>query len=406
MLLHSRKELIMEHGLMERIQQAVAKHLGEAEALSRELGEHPELPYQEFESSRKIAKVLKDAGFEVTYPYAGYETAFSAFLDNGDGPSVAILTEYDALPEIGHGCGHNLHGALSVLAGLTLMEMREDFKGKLYVIGTPAEEENGAKIGMADQGIFDEMSLAVMMHSYGGGASFPNMDVLSLRCYVVEFFGQTAHAVSCPWKGKSALAAGRKFLDLIDARRECFTPDIHVNAVILDGGKAPNIIPDYTKIRLEFRTDSAARLNQVDEMIKKCADAAAMALDCTVKLEFGLSDFADMVRNQTLEDEITELFHQVGQRVKAVEPASGSSDMGNVSYRCPAIQPLLSITDDSLALHTVEFRDATMEPQAVSAMGQGAAAMTALALRTFTDEAFRQKTADSFQEALASKLAL
>lgn len=110
-------------------------------------------------------------------------------------------------------------------------------------------------------------------------------------------------AVAAPWQGKSALAAGRKFLDLLDARRECFTPDIHVNAVILDGGLAPNIIPDYTKIRLEFRTASMGRLEQVDDMIKKCATASSIALDCTVKLELGLSDFADMVRNDVLEQE-------------------------------------------------------------------------------------------------------
>ena len=147
--------------LKEKIKEAVNKHLDTAIALSKDLAEHPELPYQEFESSRKMAEILKEAGFEVTYPYAGYDTAYCAKLDNGDGPSVALLAEYDALPEIGHGCGHNLHGSLSVLSGLALMDLKDKFKGKLYVIGTPAEEENGAKIGMAEQGIFDDMSMAV-----------------------------------------------------------------------------------------------------------------------------------------------------------------------------------------------------------------------------------------------------
>ena len=321
--------------LKNKIQNAVCAYLDEAVKLSQDLAEHPELPYEEYESSRKMAAILGHAGFHVTYPYAGYDTAFCAEFDNGDGPSVAFLAEYDALPEIGHGCGHNLHGSLSVLSGLAMHHLKDEFQGKIYVIGTPAEEENGAKIGMAEQGIFDQMDMAVMMHSNPGGFCVADMDVLSLRCYVVEFFGETAHAVMAPWDGKSALAAGRKFLDLIDARRECFTPDIHVNAVILDGGKAPNIIPDYCKIRMEFRTSSMARLLNADEMIKKCANAAAMALDCTVKLSFGLSDFADMVRNAPMEEEITTIMESYGLKVKDIPPASGSSDVGKCQLPLP-----------------------------------------------------------------------
>lgn len=393
----------MERDVVGKVKQAVERRLEQARLLSEDLREHPELSHKEYESSKKIAELLKEAGFKVTYPYAGFSTAFCAVLDNGDGPSISLLTEYDALPEIGHGCGHNLHGALSVLAGLALMDLKDSFKGKLYVIGTPAEEKDGAKIGMAAQGIFDDMSLAMMMHSWGGGYSMPNMDVLSLRCYIVEFFGESAHAVACPWKAKSALGAARKFLDLIDARRECFTPDIHVNAVILDGGREPNIIPDYAKIRLEFRTNSVARLEQVDEMIRKCAEGSSIALDCTYKLEFGLSDFADMVRNSVLEEEVSRLFSLVGQNVTEVAPATGSSDMGNVSYRCPSIQPLLSITDEALALHTPAFRDATSKPQAIKAMEQGACVLVMLALRTFTDEAFRTEMKEAFLRTLDEK---
>ena len=374
--------------LKEKIKEAVNKHLDTAIALSKDLAEHPELPYQEFESSRKMAEILKEAGFEVTYPYAGYDTAYCAKLDNGDGPSVALLAEYDALPEIGHGCG------LSVLSGLALIDLKDKFKGTLYVIGTPAEEENGAKIGMAEQGIFDDMSMAVMMHSSSGGYSLPDMDVLSLRCYEVEFFGETAHAVAAPWNGKSALSAARKFLDLIDARRECFTPDIHVNSVILDGGKAPNIIPDYSKM---------SRLEKVDEMIKKCANAAAMALDCTVTLTFGLSDFADMVRNYPLENKITELMAGYGLKVGDVPPASGSSDVGNISYRCPAMQSMLSITDENFALHTRDFRDATLKPKAHDAMAKGACCLADLSLKIFNDDSFRSTVYEAWQKELKNK---
>ena len=392
-----RKDGVMTDYELSSVKKVIGTHFKKAAELSCYLREHPELPDQEFESSRKMVEILKEAGFEVTYPFAGYETAFHALFDNGDGPEVAILAEYDALPEIGHGCGHNLHGSLSVLTGLALKDLKEFYRGKVHVIGTPAEEENGAKIGMAAQGIFDNMSLAMMMHSWSGGKCRADMDALSLQCYFVEFYGQAAHAVAAPWEGRSALAAARKFLDLIDARRECFTPDVHVNSIILDGGKAPNIIPDYVKLRMEFRTATMKSMGAVDEMVKKCADGAAMALDCTVKFT-SVFEFADMVRNMTLEEEIIRQFEAFGMPTTGVEAASGSSDVGNVSYRCPAIQPLLAVTDEDYALHTAAFRDATALPQAEEAMEKGACILALTALRTFNDEAFRNKVYAEFQE--------
>lgn len=392
----------MEKADKNLVEACVGKHLEKAIALSNKLKDNPELPYCEKLASGEIQTILADAGYEVEYPFMsqelGYDTAFKAVMRNGDGPNVAILTEYDALPDIGHGCGHNLHGALSVLTGLALMELKSYFKGTVTVIGTPAEEEDGAKIAMAKCGLFDNMDLAVMMHSWSGGVSLPNMDVLSLRCYVVEFSGVQAHAVAAPWKGSSALAAARKFLDLIDARRECFTPDIKVNSVILDGGLAPNIIPDYSKIRMEFRTDACGKLEAVDEIIQKCAKGAALALDCEVTFTPGSSDFADMVRLQSLEREIQSLFEDKGIRCGKVESPVGSSDVGNVSYRCPAIQPLISIAKESCALHTTKFRDATCKPEAYKALGQGAEVLSLLCLRILNDEAYRNEVRTEFEE--------
>ena len=393
----------MKHESLSYIQEAVKKHEKEAAVLSDHLAANPEVAYEEFKSSRAMADLLKQAGFQVTYPFAGYDTAFCGVLDNGDGPSVAILTEYDALPGIGHGCGHNLHGSLSILTGLTLMELKEHFRGKVYVVGTPAEEASGAKITMASDGIFDEMDLAVMMHSGPGGVCMPNTDSMSLRGCIIEFFGQTAHAAACPWQGRSALAAARKFLDLVDARRECFTPDIRVNAVILDGGLVPNVIPDYAKVKMEFRTSSMRRLEDVDDIIRKCARGAAIALDCEVKLDFPYPDYADVVRDTPLENEISELLSELGFKVEPVGPATGSSDVGNVSYRCPTIQPQLAITDENCALHTTEFCAATQTPAAHKAMVKGAAAMTALILRVFNDETFRRDVRRSFEEELRGK---
>ena len=395
----------MEHRhILPLLSQAVDKHQAAAAALSDDLAAHPELPDQEFRSSKKMVELLEQAGFQVEYPYLGYPTGFRAVLDNGEGPSAAILVEYDALPGLGHACGHNVHGSMAILAALALMDLRDQFRGRLCVVGTPAEEEAGAKVGMADQGTFDGMSLAAMVHSWSGGAGAADMDVLSLTCYLVEFRGQSAHAAGAPWEGHSALAAARKFLDLVDARRECFTPDIRFSGIFTDGGKAPNIIPDRAEVRLEFRTDSARKLKAMDEAVRKCAQGAALALDCQVSFTLGFDSFADMVRVPALEAEALAVMDELGIAHRPVAPPSGSSDVGNVSYRCPTIQPLVPICQDFYPLHTPEFQKVITLPAAHRAIGQGAQLIASLVLRALTDEAFRQEVHASWQQARARKL--
>ena len=388
----------------EQLVSAIEKHWKKAIELSDDLYAHPELPDQEFRSSQKVVDLLKAAGYEVEYPYMGYPTGFRAVLKNGEGPSAALLIEYDALPELGHACGHNVHCSMAVLAALALAEAKDQFQGTVYAFGTPAEEENGTKIGMAAKGAFDGLSLATMIHSWSGPASISDMDVLSLRCYLVEFKGVSAHAVAGPWKGHSALAAARKFIDLIDARRECFTPDVHVNSVFKESGLQPSILPDRAVVRIEFRTDSMAKLEQVDEIIEKCAKGAAMALDCTVSFSKGTEDFADMVRVPVLEDAVEDLLHEMGRASEPVRIPNGSSDVGNVSYHCPAIQPLLTIGETFYALHTPEFREETIKEPAHQAIADGAKLLGSLVLRALTDEEFRDAAQKSYLEQKEKKL--
>jgi amidohydrolase len=365
------------------IEHAVAKYFKTAVQLSRNLAANPELSHEEFESSRKIVAILADAGYEVEYPFQDYATAFRATCQNGTGPSVAFLVEYDALPGIGHGCGHNLHGALSVLAGLAMLELKDQFRGTIYLIGTPGEEQAGAKIGMADAGVFDGLSLAAMMHCVGGGVCQSNMAALGIRQFEAFFEGRAAHAVAAPWQGASALACARKFIDLVDARRECFTPDIHFNAIFTDGGAAPNIIPATASLRFDFRADSSEKLDAMERLVRKCADGAALAMDCAARVSALAGDYAAMKRSPELEQKAADALLAHGFKVVPVSPPLGSTDLGNVSQRCPAIHPLLTVTDNPIPWHTSEFAAACLTPEAEDAMRRGAEALVEIALGVF-----------------------
>ena len=382
------------------LKSAVTEHLDTAVDLKQYLYDHPELPYKEVLSSKEIVRILRAAGYVVEYPFMsdvlGYDTAFQGVLDCGDGPSVAILVEYDALPELGHGCGHNFHGAASVLAALAMPQLKEHFSGKVYVIGTPAEEENGAKVKMAEHGIFDNMSVASMLHTWSGGVSYPQMELLALRCYIIEFFGTESHASAAPWDGHNAFTAARKCLDLIDARRECFTPDLRVNGIITDGGKTPNILPAYAAIRLELRAGSAAKLEQTDDLVKRCAKGAAMALDCDVTFKSGLDDFFDMVRVSSLENVVSHWMEELDIPCEAPTVGLGSSDMGNVSYHCPSIQALLSVTDEKYPLHTTQLREATMTTEARDTLARGGELIAGISLQMLIDAELRETVQKEF----------
>jgi len=386
------------------VRQTVERLKPIAVKLSDELAVAPELSGEEYEASRKIAGILENAGFAVEYPFDGLETAFKATLDNGAGPSVALMVEYDALPGIGHGCGHNLHGAMSVLAGLALADLKELFQGKLYVIGTPDEEKKGSKIKMASDGVFDSMDIAMMIHC-SSGISVPAKRFLSLKDCNFTFTGQTAHAAASPWDGRNALTAARKFLDLLDARRESYTPDMRVSSVIEDGGKTPNVIPETAVVKVEFRAEMAAGLKRIEDIVFKCAKGASIALECDMKWEYDFSvGFFDLIPNDTVENAVRGIFDDLGISYKTGLPPTGSSDVGNVSYRCPVSHPALAIADEPIIGHTVEFAAATQKPRAYERLVTGARALAHLALRTWNDADFRNVMRSEFESRKADNL--
>lgn len=383
--------------LLKELAEQVDKLSSIAIALSDYLGHNPELPAEEYGSSKKIVSLLRKQGMEVEYPYMGIPTAFCAQMGNPDAPKVAILIEYDALPDVGHACGHNVHGSMAVLAGMALWQMRDALPGCVRIVGTPAEEGDGAKIPMAEAGIFDDCDLAIMIHSFNSGKNFVNMPLLALDGYDFIFEGVAAHAALSPWEGRNALTAARKFLDLVDARRQMFKPDARCNGFFLEGGTATNIIAEKAVARIEWRSESRRDCDEIARSIIACAKGAAVAFDVDVSYKKYLASFAELKRNAALEREIANIFTGLGISVAPMEEAqTASSDIGNVSFRCPTLHPLLAITEKPYPLHSREFAGEIFSSMAHERIVLGAKAMGEMVARVLFNTELRQEIRSIF----------
>ena len=392
--------------LCARLDQAVASLGDRAIALSDDLGHHPEISGQEYESSRKMAAMLQEAGFDVEYPFMGLDTAFIGRKGKaGKGGRVAVLVEYDALPGLGHACGHNVHGSMSILAGLALQPLADDLDAELWVVGTPAEEADGAKCRMSDEGLFDEVDLAIMIHC-SGGKNFVAFRALAMDGYDFDFRGRAAHAAVSPWEGLNALNAAQFFMHSLDMLRQHVRPETRIHGVVLEGGTAPNIVPASARARFEVRAPWRTYLNDLVEQVFNCARGAALATGTEVSWKKFESSFDDMLGAPSAEAMMAEVMQEMGIRLDPPEEAGGASDVGNVSYRCTALQPVLAITDGGFPLHTPELAEATLKPQAHEALLQGARAIGRAVLRTWLDPDLRARMKADHARVLQSMKAL
>lgn len=331
----------------------------ELKALSLAIHDHPELGEEEFFACEQHCNLLEKYGFEVEKEFLGLPTAFKAtYRSTKPGPTIAYLAEYDALPGIGHGCGHSILGAVSTGAGIVVSKIIEEIGGTIEVYGTPAEETNGNKALMADKGAFNHIDAAMMTHpSQQYGASGGSNGIVPLR---FEFFGKTAHAAGCPELGINALHACISLFNNISSLREHFQPDARVHGVIKDGGKAANIVPDYAMAEFYVRAEKKSYLNKLVEQVKSCAEAAALSNGAKVKITNFEACYDPMVTNETLSAQFTENLLAVGvPHVNPAENTRGSTDAGNVSQCCPMVHGHFGISETgSLVGHSVEFTEA------------------------------------------------
>lgn len=328
--------------------------------ISREIWADPELGFQEHRAVERLTGPLRESGFEVEVGVADLETAFRATWSTGrDGPTIAILCEYDALKGLGHACGHNLIGTGGMLAGWALRQAWPDLPGQLQVIGAPAEEGGGGKVFMVERGVFDGVDAALMFHP-GTGISKVHRGGLAAQRLEVEFFGKPAHAAAAPWDGANALDALIQLFVSIGLLRQQLRDDARIHGVITHGGDAANIIPEHTRAEFSIRADKLSYQREVRARVAAAAEAAALATGTRVELADGPL-YANRLNNMTIARRLEGHLNALGVETEEPDPKAGvgSSDIGNVSMVVPAIHPYVSISPDKVAGHTAAFREAS-----------------------------------------------
>lgn len=333
-------------------------------SLSASIYEHPELGFQEYHASKAHMELLKNHGFTIESNIVNLETAFMATYDSKKpGPKICYMAEYDALPQIGHGCGHNMLGTSSTGAAIVLRYLLDEFGGQVILLGTPAEETSGAKVTMARAGLFKQFDVALMAHpDTKYRLSTPS---LALQPLAFEFFGKTSHAASAPFEGVNALDAMLITYTAINALRQEILPSARIHGVITHGGEAANIIPDYTRAEFYIRAESKNYLQQLTKRVLNCAKAGALASGCRLETSEYELPFDNMVSNESLNQvfyEAIQLF--TDDEIITDQGAGVSLDAGNVSHELPCIHGYFPIADHDIPAHTLEFAQATQTPYA------------------------------------------
>ena len=362
------------------IAQAVDRLADELETLSNKIHDNPELAYEEVKACAWLSEFLGRQGFKVEQGVGGVETAFRATIETGEGPTIAILCEYDALPGIGHACGHNVIATSGAGAGAALAAVKGQLpKGRVQVIGTPAEEGGGGKIKLIKAGVFKDVDAAMMIHGFD--RTLLHQDLLGIARATLEFRGKASHASADPWEGVNALDACVQTYSAVAMLRQQIRPDCRIHGIITSGGAAANIIPEYAAATFYMRAPHIDTMWELYRRVVACAEGAATASGCSLTVTQHESVYEPMRSSRVLLDLFKVNMIAVGLMEGAPIPdRKGSSDVGNVSQVLPTIQPMIGIAPVGMAIHTRDFADAAVKP--LARRGMLAAAKT-MAMTTF-----------------------
>jgi amidohydrolase len=370
-----------------RVAAAVEAARAEIIDLSHRIHADPEPAFEEHHAAAWVADVLRRHGFEVEHPAGSLATAIRARRkgeQGGDRPRVGILAEYDALPGLGHGCGHNTMAASGVGAAIALAAVADALPGEIVFLGTPAEERGSGKQIMIDDGLFEGVDAALMFHPCD--RSHVESHPLASEDVEVVFRGLQAHASSDPWKGRNALDAMVQLFTSVGLWRQQLRPAVRVHGIITDGGTAANIIPDRSAAWFMLRSDDRAYYEEMKTRFGEMAEAAALATGTTVEVTYS-GGATTMRNNAPLVDRFRANMAPYGIEDMGDDPNAGSTDMANVSWVVPTIHPDLAICDEGVAGHSIAFRDAAATPRADETTLLAATLVAQTAVDLFLDPA-------------------
>ena len=342
---------------------------------SHRIHAHPETNYEEHFAHDLLAGILEEAGLDVVRRAYGVDTAFEATA-GVDGPTVAVLCEYDALPGLGHACGHNIIAAAGLGAGLAAAALAREAGGRVVVLGTPAEEGGGGKIALVRAGALEGVDAALMVHP--AGAELTRMDVIAVQEVFATYHGRSAHAAAAPHEGRNALDAAVLGYTAVAALRQHIRPTERVHGIVTEGGDKPNIVPGRARTEWMVRSDTISSLAALKPRVEAALRSGALATGCDVDVEWKDVTYADMLDSEVLVERWADNARALGRH--PIEPAPdrrvvGSTDMGNVSYAVPAIHPMIQAAPDGTPIHTEDFERAAAAASGDQAVLDGATAL-------------------------------
>ncbi len=366
-------------------------------AASHDIHAHPELNYAEHHAHALLTDLLDEFGIPPQRHAYGLATAFDAAV-GVEGPVVAVLCEYDALPGVGHACGHNIIATAGLGAGLAAAAVAEAAGGRLRIIGTPAEEGGGGKVRMARAGAFDGIDAAMMVHP--ADADLFSIDSLAVQQLDVTFHGKAAHAAAAPWEGRNALDAAVLAYVNVATLRQHIRPNERVHGVFTKGGEKANIVPSETAMNWYVRSGTTDSLQALKERVLTCMQSAALGCGCTMTHQWADNPYAEVVDNTPMVAAYVANAARLGRLV--LDPVTsgkhvvGSTDMGNVSYLVPSIHPMIQASPPGVPIHSVEFALCAVSEEGDRAVVDGAKAMAMTIVDLWTSAELRELVAADF----------
>lgn len=376
------------------IKSKIEDSLGELKEIRDYLYNNPETMGEEDKSSQKLISSLKKHGFIVEKEISGIPYSFKGIYDSKkEGATLGLMAEYDALPDIGHGCGHDLICTISLLAAYGIQSVVDEVGGKIIVFGTPGEEGLCSKRQLSLDGVFDDLDAAMMIHP--NPTTYSSGGTMALESLMIEFYGKSAHAGSGPQNGINALDAAVNCYQTIANNKQYYL-GANVYGIFKDGGQKVSIIPDHASLHYYVRVKSASQLSQVRNMIENVAEGSAKGLGCKYKIWNNEVTSLNMMTNRTLSDCFNKNLLELGYDIKHGD-MNGSTDMGDVSYRVPSIHPWVGMDCEGYTLHSKEFADLTISEKGDRLLRDGAISLAYTALELYENKELVKKIKEEFE---------